>query len=192
MAQDVGSKLAGAMKRSPSMAGLTRVSPGIYRNPKGQLVTSGNKPIQRQPQPMPRQAMPRPLVQQPQPGTIQQGVAAGMGAGIGQTLGQLPAQNMPAQGASQAPMPEQAPPPAEQQQPTNPFQPLTPQQMMMVDRLPPRQMEQRRQEYMRAMRSVPTEQEAGSGWARRREQILQDPVNQRLFAQYYPPGGQGS
>lgn len=200
MAQDVGSKLAGAMKRSPSMAGLTRVSPGIYRNPKGQLVTSGNKPIQRQPQPMPRPMMqPQPMPQQP----MQQGAAAGMGAGvgqaiagmgagIGQAMGQLPKQAMSAQGTDQGPMPEQAPAPTEQQQPTNPFQPLTPQQMMMADRLPQRQMEERRREYMNAMKYVPTEQEANSGWARRRQQILQDPVNQRLFAQYYPPEGQGS
>lgn len=70
MAQDVGSKLAGAMNKSPSMAGLRRVSPGIFRDANGQLVTSAGKPIPRQPQQpqqqSPQQAMPRPLVQQPQ------------------------------------------------------------------------------------------------------------------------------
>lgn len=33
-----GDKLAGAMGKSPSMAGMTRVSPGVYRNAQGQLV----------------------------------------------------------------------------------------------------------------------------------------------------------
>lgn len=89
MAQDVGSKLAGAMNKSPSMAGLRRVSPGIFRDAKGQLVTSGGKPIPRQPQPpqqQPQQAMPRPLVQQPQQmgqAPLGAGVATGIGAGIG-------------------------------------------------------------------------------------------------------------
>lgn len=47
----VGQKLAGAMGKSPSMAGMTRVSPGIYRNAEGQLVRGqGGEPMPRQQQ----------------------------------------------------------------------------------------------------------------------------------------------
>lgn len=93
MAEETGSKLAGAMNRSPSMAGLRRVSPGIFRDAKGQLVTSGGKPIPRQPQQPqqpPQQAMPRPLVQQPQQ-MGQAPMGAGAAAGIGAGLGNMPA-----------------------------------------------------------------------------------------------------
>lgn len=42
-----GDKLVGAMSKRPSMAGLTRVSPGVYRNAEGQLVRGqGGQPRQ--------------------------------------------------------------------------------------------------------------------------------------------------
>lgn len=44
-------QLAGAMGKSPSMAGMTRVSPGVYRNAQGQLVRGmGGQPRPRQQQ----------------------------------------------------------------------------------------------------------------------------------------------
>lgn len=75
MAQNVGTKLAGAMNRSPSLAGLRRVSAGIYRDAQGQLVGANGKPVPRQPMP-------------PQQPSFQGGMGTGVAQGIGTGLGQ--------------------------------------------------------------------------------------------------------
>lgn len=40
-----GDKLTGAMSKGPSKEALTRVSPGVYRNPTGQLVSSSGQQL---------------------------------------------------------------------------------------------------------------------------------------------------
>ena len=69
-----GSALKGALAAMPK--GLQRMSPGVYRNPQGQLVGSQGQSLPR-PQPMPQ---PQPQ-QQAQPQFNQQQYDAGMQAG---------------------------------------------------------------------------------------------------------------
>jgi hypothetical protein len=52
--QPRGRKLSGALNKSPSLAGLTRVSPGMYRNAAGKIVNSRGQALPQQPQPMQR------------------------------------------------------------------------------------------------------------------------------------------
>lgn len=64
----VGRKLEGAMNRSPSMKGLTRISPGMYRDSSGKIVGSRGQAIPQQPRPMQR-----PMANPSQPGDMQMG-----------------------------------------------------------------------------------------------------------------------
>lgn len=51
MAEETGKKLAGAMRRSPTMAGLTRIGPGMYRDKSGKVMgAQGQKLAQITPQ----------------------------------------------------------------------------------------------------------------------------------------------
>lgn len=51
MAEETGKKLAGAMRKSPTMAGLTRIGPGMYRDKSGKVMgAQGQKLAQITPQ----------------------------------------------------------------------------------------------------------------------------------------------
>jgi hypothetical protein len=79
-----------------STLGLQRMSPGVYRNPQGQLVNSkgGELPGQRQKRPQPQQIPQRPSMTVPNQQMITDAIA-GVGAGAGSAFGNKPYQKQP-------------------------------------------------------------------------------------------------
>lgn len=79
-----------------STLGLQRMSPGVYRNPQGQLVNSkgGELPGQRQKRPQPQQIPQRPSMTVPNQQMITDAIA-GVGAGAGAAFGNKPYQKQP-------------------------------------------------------------------------------------------------
>ena len=94
MAEQVGRKLAGAMGKSPSTAGLTRIGPGMYRDKGGKVVgpqgqklpqIGGGRPQQMAP--MAQQAAPMPGMGGQGLGQMQPGQVENVGQEMGSAIG---------------------------------------------------------------------------------------------------------
>lgn len=88
-----GSALKGALAAMPK--GLQRMSPGVYRNPQGQLVGSQGQRLPNQQPQRPSMNVPQPDKMPMGPGNQMPGIAAGFGSGIGAAFGSKPYPQQP-------------------------------------------------------------------------------------------------